>query len=280
MKKLDGSECFVAGDKSTDMTVLDVWKYHFCNRFNMHEYFGEFLVAKALGIEESYNSDYWRLYDINYRGKRIEVKTSSYYHAFKEHLNTNISERRVFGITKAYSDYKDKNSSYERQNDIYVFCLNTGKTPESSDPLDLNNWKFYVVPTKVINEECGDAKTISIQKIRKLGFEGVGYFEIKERIDNLVDDEEKYNLEYFKKKWDKETIFTHNPTEIELKRFGGLKQFIWADKENIDIYSFSDDSRLYHLGLLFAMRNNYDKANEYWNKIEHKEMLTVLVQDF
>ena len=90
----------------------------------------------------------------------------------------------------------------------------------------------------------------------------------------------EYNLEYFKKKWDKETIFSHNPTESELKRFGGLKQFIWEDKENIDIYSFSDDSRLFHLGQLFAMRNNYDKANEYWNKIKDKVVLSTLVQDF
>lgn len=186
MKKLDGSECFVAGNKSTDMTILDVWKYHFCNRFNMHEYFGEFLVAKALGVEESCNSVYWQLYDIDYSGKRIEVKTSSYYHAFKEHLHTNISERRVFGITKAYSSYKDKNSSYERQNDIYVFCLNIGDTDVSSDPLNLNNWKFYIVPTEVINENCGDAKTISLQRIEKLGFKGVDYFSIKEIINQII----------------------------------------------------------------------------------------------
>ena len=191
MKKLDGSEFFVAGDKSTDMTVLDVWKYHFCNRFNMHEYFGEFLVAKALGVEEACNSAYWQLYDINYREKRIEVKTSSYYHAFKKYLHTPISKKRVFGITKAYSNYKDKNSSYERQNDIYVFCLNTGNTDVSSDPLNLNNWKFYIVPTEVINENCGDAKTISLQRIEKLGFEGVDYFSIKDVVDKLIFDKEK-----------------------------------------------------------------------------------------
>ena len=58
MKKLEGTEHFVYGDKITDMTTFDVWKYHFCNRFNMHEYFAEFLVAKALDVDEASNSDY------------------------------------------------------------------------------------------------------------------------------------------------------------------------------------------------------------------------------
>lgn len=187
MKKLEGTEHFVYGDKITDMTTFDVWKYHFCNRFNMQEYFAEFLVAKALGVDEASNSDYWSLCDVMYKGKRIEVKASSYYHAFKEYLNTPISPIRVFGITKAYSKYKDKNSTFERQNDIYVFCLNIGETAEESDPLNLKNWEFYIIPTAYINEVCGDAKTISIQKIKKLGFEGVSYFSIKGIIDQIID---------------------------------------------------------------------------------------------
>ena len=123
-----------------------------------------------------------------YKGKRIEVKASSYYHAFKEYLNTPISPIRVFGITKAYSKYKDKNSSFERQNDIYVFCLNTGETAEESNPLNLKNWEFYIVPTSFINEACGDAKTISIQRIKKLGIVPVDYFAIQSVIDKLINE--------------------------------------------------------------------------------------------
>lgn len=89
-----------------------------------------------------------------------------------------------------------------------------------------------------------------------------------------------YTIEFFRKKWnDKETIFSYNPTGDELKRFGGLDQFVWADKVGLDIY-LSNDNRLYHLGLLFSMRKNDKKANEYWSKIENKMMLSTLVQDF
>ena len=101
-----------------------------------------------------------------------------------------VSKQRVFGITKANGSYdpiKSGNSEFCRQNDIYVFCLNTGDTRESSNPLNLNNWEFYVVPTAVINEKCGDNKTISLGKIKRLGFSAKRYDEIRAEIDRMID---------------------------------------------------------------------------------------------
>jgi hypothetical protein len=75
-----------------------------------------------------------------------------------------------------------------------------------------------------------------------------------------------------------ETIFDHNPTEGELKRFN------LTSPELIEMmkgtYNSSNDTRLYALGLLFSMRGNDKKASEYWSKIENKDILSTLVQDF
>lgn len=76
-----------------------------------------------------------------------------------------------------------------------------------------------------------------------------------------------------------ETIFDHNPTDLELKRFGGKGCFEYWLNKGINIYDDPDNCN-FHLGLLFSMRGDDKKANEYWSKIEHKEMLDVLVQDF
>lgn len=73
-----------------------------------------------------------------------------------------------------------------------------------------------------------------------------------------------------------ETIFDHNPTDEELRRFGGRKAFEWAAKNNLP---FSQDSHSYMIGMIYSMRGDRIKANEYWSKIEHKEMLSTLVQD-
>ena len=94
------------------------------------------------------------------------------------------------GITKANGSYDSSNSGnneFCRQNDIYVFCLNTGDTRDTSYPLNLNNWEFYIIPTAVINEKCGNNKTISLGKIKKLGFAAKKYDEIKTEIDKFID---------------------------------------------------------------------------------------------
>lgn len=170
MNKITENTSFVNGDESLGITMLDFWKYQYSNIYDMQEYIAEFIVGKALGINEPMNRDGWTLWDINYRGKRIEVKETSYYHSWQEKIaQGRISQQRTFSITPAFTGYKDSTTSYERQNDIYVFCLNTGNNEEDSYPIDMANWEFYVVPTRTINENCTPTqKSISLGKVRKL----------------------------------------------------------------------------------------------------------------
>lgn len=75
-----------------------------------------------------------------------------------------------------------------------------------------------------------------------------------------------------------ETIFDYNPTEEELHRFGGMRQFEFYKRELGAYYIYEDDAN-YHLGLLFSMRGNKEKAESYFAKIKDKEMLKTLIQD-
>lgn len=185
---MNGNEKFLFEDKELDFGILDFWKYKYSNIWNMQEYIAEFLIEKALGLEKSQNTDSWTLYDIDYRSKRIEIKETSYYHPWNE--NGNISNQRVFGITMANSSYEkpSQENKFERQNDIYVFCLNIGKTREEANPMNITNWEFYIVPTKTINALCGKNKTISLGKVKSIAKQ-VDYFEIKNYIDDLIDKE-------------------------------------------------------------------------------------------
>ena len=96
---------FVFEDKEMDFGIVELWEQKYSNIYNMQETIAEFLVERALGLEKSFNSDYWTLYDILYRDYRIEVKETGYYHPWNE--EGNISLQRVFGITKANSNYED-----------------------------------------------------------------------------------------------------------------------------------------------------------------------------
>ena len=183
---MNGSEKFEFNGEALDYDLLDFWRFHFSNIYDIQGRIAEFIVAKALGIKKAQNDQYWTLWDITYDVLKIEVKETSYYHSFNK--DDKISQHRSFGITKANGEYDlqvSGNSEYRRQNDVYVFCLNTGYTKEESYPLNLNNWEFYIVPTSVIDENCGDNKTISLNRIKKLGYNAVTYDEIKPIIVRL-----------------------------------------------------------------------------------------------
>lgn len=183
-----GDEKFLLEGQELDFDFSDFWKFQYSNIYSLHGEIAEFIIARALGITEAQNSAYWTLWDVSYRGTRIEVKATAYYHLWND--KSAISKQRTFGITKANGSYDSGvsgNNEFCRQNDIYVFCLNTGETKEDSNPLNLDNWEFYIVPTSFINENCKDNKTISLGKIKSFGFKAKKYDQIKTEIDSIID---------------------------------------------------------------------------------------------
>lgn len=183
--QLVGDEFFTYNGNNTDMTILEFWRWHFSEIYDLQSKISEYIVGKALGLTEAENVGVWTLFDMMYREKRIEIKETSFYHAWQTDEEPK-SQKRSFGITKAYDNYLDKNSPYRRQSDIYIFCLNTGETKASSNPLQLEHWEFYIVPTYRINEVCKNGKSISLLRVRNLA-EKVSYDKLKSKIDILID---------------------------------------------------------------------------------------------
>ena len=179
--KYSPEEAFTVNNKTVGMTVLDFWKYAYADlNADPRDDIAEFLVSNALGIKESMNRQDWTLYDIEYKQIRIEVKCTGYYQTWRE---SGVSRERRFFIRKATDR---KTHICERHNDIYVFCLLNGETREEANPLVLENWEFYVVPTSIINKECGDNKSITLGKLRRMGYAGIPFVELKESIQCLA----------------------------------------------------------------------------------------------
>lgn len=181
-----GNESFLNGGQSIGLTLLDFWRFQFSNIFDLQEHIAEFLVAKALELDEPHNRDGWTLWDIVYRGIRIEVKETGYYYSWQKNDHKHDTPRS-WDIHETF--VKDEKSNptgqKERQNDIYVFCLNTGETPEDSDPLELTHWEFYVVETAILNQKCKDQKSISLSRVQDLTNK-VPYTDLKKAIDALI----------------------------------------------------------------------------------------------
>lgn len=76
-----------------------------------------------------------------------------------------------------------------------------------------------------------------------------------------------------------ETIFDYNPTDAELKRFGGRERFAWLMEQNINLFEHDDD-RYYCLALLFGGRKDKSRFLHYCSLIKNKSRLGVFMQDF
>lgn len=193
-KVLTGNEQFSCAGSPLSATVKDFWAW------SMSQLMGdgprgdlaEFIVNTALGIDTTIPKKGWGECDIIYNGLRIEIKCSAYLQAWER---PSLS-KPVFSIAKTVNcDIGEFEGSYryigrdgsppQRRSKIYVFCLFAATERELADPMKLDQWEFYIVPTSLINEKLGDQRKISLQGIERLGVSKCGYSEIKSAVDSL-----------------------------------------------------------------------------------------------
>lgn len=170
-------------------SVLDFWRYAYSQLEGLGDTLAEFLVARALGIDKAENVNYWTAYDMAYRSRRIEVKSTRYVHPW----NTRVSRIRTFSIEPTSNRYWDSAApeahKRSRQSDVYVFCLNANQDIQRSDPLRVDDWIFYVVPTAVVNDYCRDnplQKKISLGVVRRLAGGGVAFDALRAAVDEAI----------------------------------------------------------------------------------------------
>lgn len=182
--KKTGSETFTKNGESTKMNLLDFWSWSSSDLINNAQrgVLAEFIVTRALEVESSYRLE-WDAYDIKTNSElKIEVKSASYLQSWKQDKFSDIS----FGIQKT-KGWNAKTNEYshecKRQSDIYVFCLLTEKDSNKIDPLNLDQWKFYVIETSVLNDKLGDQKTISLKSLLTLKPECVKYEGLRAIVD-------------------------------------------------------------------------------------------------
>lgn len=146
-----------------------------------------------LGVNLSGTDDDWGAYDIsfpcNWRGGnfiKIEVKSSAYLQAWAQSKLSNVQ----FSIrpTKAWNPVSGYEGAVKRQSDVYVFCLYTETDRSKADPLILDGWDFYVIPTSRLDAICGSQKTISLSGLIALKPIKTDYAGIKDAVIACVQD--------------------------------------------------------------------------------------------
>ena len=169
-QSINPAEKFVNVDDSglSETSILDYWVWAFSDLVGNTErgVLAEYLVAMAIGAKSPVRNS-WGAYDLDAPdGTKIEVKSAAYVQSWYQKRLSNIQ----FGIRKTLEWIPEKNEfgkERKRQSDIYVFCLLKQKEKRLVNPLDLDQWEFYVIPTSALDSEFGDRQSISLNQVVK-----------------------------------------------------------------------------------------------------------------
>lgn len=167
--KKTGEEFFTSSEKALKIQVTDFWKWSVSDLVSnaTRGILAEFLVASALELSGGVRNE-WDAFDILMRdGTKIEVKSAAYLQSW---AHANLS-KITFKISPTYGwDSQTNKTSAEqyRQADIYIFCLLKHLNKETLDPLNLDQWEFYLLTSKILNEQIPTQKSISLAKLLKL----------------------------------------------------------------------------------------------------------------
>ena len=115
----------------------------------------------------------------------MEVKSAAYLQRWSQKKLSNIQ----FGIqqTRGWdAETKKRSLTKIRQADVYVFCLLIHQDKDTVDPLNLDQWEFYVLSTEVIDRKLGGQKTVSLATLQKLNPLRVGYGSIGEAVKQQI----------------------------------------------------------------------------------------------
>jgi len=164
-----GDEHFSLSGESFDLKLSAFWQWSSSDLVSnaMRGVLAEFLVASALGLADGVRNQ-WDAFDLLLAdGTRLEVKSAAYLQSWAHAKISKI----VFTIrpTLAWSSETNRLSSeLRRQADIYVFCLLDHRDKATLDPMRLEQWKFYLLRSAVLDEHFPSQKTISLASLLKL----------------------------------------------------------------------------------------------------------------
>lgn len=184
--QLSGDHPIINNKGEQISTLTDYWKWAHSDLIGNTErgILAEYLVRLALNL--SGNRLSWDKYDLLYKDRiRLEVKSSAYIQTWGQKDLSSIS----FSISPSLG-WDANSNSYEderkRQSDIYVFCLLDCKDQSLIQPTNVSQWVFYVLPTRILNEQKPTAKSISLSALKKLPVSECRFNNLKDVIDNLI----------------------------------------------------------------------------------------------
>jgi hypothetical protein len=166
----------LSGDEpitGTPGTVQNFWAWAMSDlRGNtVRPMLAEFLVAQALGAASQPRIE-WDPYDVvTSDGVTVEVKSSAYLQAWEQARLSSIRFGGLNGRTPASAGGHASAATYNAH--VYVFALVDVRDHAAYDPLDVTQWKFWVLPRRIV--AATGQRELALSRVQALAGESVSY---------------------------------------------------------------------------------------------------------
>lgn len=179
-------ESFQFGGHNLNFSVVDFWIWNQSNLIENRNrgILAEYIVRQALEITTPTRLE-WDSYDLRTdRGVKIEVKSAAYIQSWKQSKFSAIS----FDISKTKTLLSDNTYSteYSRQSNLYIFCLLQHIDQQTIDPLNLDQWTFYVIPAEVLEAKFPNQKSIRLSTLEKIGISKCSFGQLKNIVEDVM----------------------------------------------------------------------------------------------
>ncbi len=189
-----GNERLVDNGQNTNYNLIDFWRWSVSDILSnaTRGRFAEFIVGTVVGLSPENLRDEWDAYDlVTDAGIKIEVKSAAYIQSWSQKKYSNIS----FSIKPARAWDEETNlqrGEPKRHADLYVFCHLKHKDQNTIDPLKMEQWDFYVLPTYILDNYKINQSSITLNSLRKMT-NPIKYSELKEGIVKASEEQQNEN---------------------------------------------------------------------------------------
>jgi hypothetical protein len=167
-----GQEHLTLDGQALDFSLLDFWRWSVSDVLSnaTRGRLAEFIVATATGFDRSSVRDEWDLYDLKTpEGIKVEVKSAAFVQTW--HKPDQKPSVIAYGIKETddwVSPRAERAPGKRRWADVYVFCLLHHSDRNTIDPLDMNQWRFYVVATQTLNAYPRSNHSITLTSLERM----------------------------------------------------------------------------------------------------------------
>lgn len=167
--------------------VLSFWQWAFSDLVSntLRGVFAEYLVACDLGVGEDVRTE-WNAYDLRTRsGVTVEVKSAAYLQSWHQEKISEI-QWSIRPTCQWDAETNQLGTERKRHAQVYVFVLLIHQEKPKLDPLNMEQWEFYVLPTAVLDKKFRTQKVITFAALQRLHPNSAKFGHIAETIEQVM----------------------------------------------------------------------------------------------